>query len=627
MKSKPSKSLTVALHAMDGRSRKTMMMFLQTTCKGIAQVVSEQEADIDMIDIDLMGAQASLEHCLSRVPLRPIIVLSLQPTDIENTIFMQKPAKVENMIAAFQAARLVLAQQKKVAKIKSHHDNMATKAQSLLKPDLRADTAVAVSDNGLKVALYGMDEQTYRALTNFLHNKLQDVVQIVTEHEAEVDILDADLMGAKTSLEHCLARKPARPIIIISQEKLNIEGTIYVNSPVKVDGMLAALQKAVPSKFNSDNQKTSAIDVESETESKLVTAPSHSDFVFGLKKPLPVESVTSTAVGNLRKQEQSNIEKSFTRQTEPALDKKPKPSTKNVAKHKIVQKQIADTLVAAEAKKESLHEVTELAAETKVYVQSVEQKKVAKHQAAMQINEQGFSGFIGLVEGVDFNDPKQWVSANYNPKHYYQGYVQSTVKIAYEKTIAVKLSSAWKPLIFLPRSHEILLDADDKQLRAFAGVNVASMPISTTKIMSIAPVNIAHESIATDLEKFQDLNTFLWKLACWTSKGRYIAALDLKHPVYLKQWPNFTRLVITPHAMRIAALLMTEPRTIPDIVQVLKIKPQYVFIFVSAAYTIGILEQINSQDKIDEMAKPVKPVKKKAQKKGLLKRILNKLRG
>jgi hypothetical protein len=171
------------------------------------------------------------------------------------------------------------------------------------------------------------------------------------------------------------------------------------------------------------------------------------------------------------------------------------------------------------------------------------------------------------------------------------------------------------------------MDADDKQLRAFAGVNVKSMPISTTKIMSIAPVNIAEEAISTDLEKFQDLNSFLWKLACWTSKGRYIAALDLERPIYLKQWPNFTRLVITPHAMRVASLLVAEPRTIPDIVQVLKIKPQYVFIFISAAYTIGILEQINNQDKAVKMEDSVsRPVKKKVQKKSLLNRILNKLR-
>jgi hypothetical protein len=80
------------------------------------------------------------------------------------------------------------------------------------------------------------------------------------------------------------------------------------------------------------------------------------------------------------------------------------------------------------------------------------------------------------------------------------------------------------------------------------------------------------------------MNSFIWKLACWTSKGRYPQALNLTEPVYLKQWPNFTRLLITPHAMRIAALLTTGPRSVLEIIHGLKIKPQYVFIFISAAY-------------------------------------------
>ncbi|NOQ17126.1 MAG: hypothetical protein GQ581_08710 [Methyloprofundus sp.] len=660
MKSKSNKSLAVALHAMDGRSLKTMMMFLQVTCKGIAQVVSEQEAEIDIIDIDLMGAKPSLEHCLARAPLRPIIVLSLQPVDAEHVIFIQKPAKVENMMTAFKEARLMLSRQKKTAKIKGHNNAIAatTKALAQKKPEASSVVvnkqpvaAEAKKSNNiesipakkinvdpasvLKVSLLGMDEQTRHTLTSLMQNDLQGLVQAAAEHEAEIDIVDADQMDAKTSLDYCLARKPLRSIIIISQERLNIEGTIYVSSPVNAGELLVAFKQASP-KFDSANQILSSIDVDKgEAETKKRPPPSNSDFVFGLNKALPKKLVADNIVPEQAPKKSQNVEKALGGQVESSSAKKPKPSTKNIVKQhgKRKQEQIKKhTEIMAEKKDKPLsqgakqHEITALAAETKVYVKSEEQKKVAKHQAAMQINEQRFSSFIGLVEGVDFSDPKQWAIASYNPKHYYQGYVQSTVKIAFEKSIAVKLNSAWKPLILLPRSHEILLDADDKQLRAFAGVNVKSMPISTTKIMSIVPVNIAEEAISTDLEKFQDLNSFLWKLACWTSKGRYIAALDLERPIYLTQWPNFTRLVVTPHAMRIASLLVAEPRAIPDIVQVLKIKPQYVFIFISAAYTIGILEQINNQDKAVTMEDSVSPVRKKAQKKGLLNRILNKLR-
>jgi hypothetical protein len=472
MKSKSNKSLAVALHAMDGRSHKTMMMFLQVTCKGIAQVVSEQEAEIDIIDIDLMGAKSSLEHCLARDPIRPIIVLSLQPVDVEHVIYMQKPAKVENMMAAFKEARFMLAQQKKAANKELIQKKPAaspiTESKPLVETEAKqtntiepisAKTINADPANVLKVSLLNMDEHTHHILTQLLKNDLQELVQAVVEDDAEIDIIDADQMDAKMSLDHCFARKPVRPIILISQERLNIEGTIYVSSPVNAADMLAAFKQASP-RFDSAKQITSSLDAgKEEADTKRQPPPSNSDFVFGLNKTLPKKLPADKVVPEQSVKKSQNLEKALRDQGELNSAKKPKPSTKNIVKQQIQKEQVKKaTVVTAEKKDKPLpqetkhHEVTELAAETKVYVKSEEQKKVAKHQAAMHINEQSFSSFIGLVEGVDFSDPKQWAVASYNPKHYYQGYVQSTVKIAFEKSISVKLSSAWKPLILFPRS-------------------------------------------------------------------------------------------------------------------------------------------------------------------------------
>jgi hypothetical protein len=87
------------------------------------------------------------------------------------------------------------------------------------------------------------------------------------------------------------------------------------------------------------------------------------------------------------------------------------------------------------------------------------------------------------------------------------------------------------------------------------------------------------------------MEAFLWKLACWTSLGRYPMEIDYKKPVYLKHWPNLTRLMITPHALRIAALLALKPSLMGDIASLLNIKPQYVFVFVSCANAIGLIGQ------------------------------------
>ncbi|WP_340124359.1 hypothetical protein [Methylobacter svalbardensis] len=248
-----------------------------------------------------------------------------------------------------------------------------------------------------------------------------------------------------------------------------------------------------------------------------------------------------------------------------------------------------------------------------------EQKKTSKHQTAMQLDEGKFSAYIGSVPGLDVNDPKQFPDAVYNPKDYFQGYVQSALMVAEAKKQVLRLNSGWKSLIIFPHNHEVWLDADDKQLRAFA--SVAMNKISAPK-MTLIPVESNPASIQEDLEKFHNKDAFLWKLAVWTSKGRYPSALDIHRAVFLKNWPNFTRLVVTPHALRISALLIAGPRTLPDIVEVLKIKLQYVFVFISAAYALGLVGQAKRE--VDEIFQP--PAIKKSEQQGLLSRILGKLR-
>ena len=408
----------------------------------------------------------------------------------------------------------------------------------------------------LSVSLYGMDGRTHKTMLMFLQGPCKGTAQVVEEKNAEIDIIDADAIKAKDILDHCLARVPLRPVIILSLEELRIENTIYVKKPINTELMLAAFKEAGNWLKNKNKKKTPK--PKTEAPAKIEEA-----------KPEEVES-------------------------------KPVPKQK--------------------------HKVEELSTEKKVFINPQEQKKTQKHKAAMLINEQNFSSFIGIVTGVDFNDPAQWSHANYNPKQYYQGYVQSAVKIAKNKGQILKLQSGWKPLLILPHSNETWIDADDKQLRAFAGVAInTGTGGEDVNSMTLSAVNPKKEVFSTELEKFNEINAFLWKLACWTSKGRYPIALDLSLPVFLKQWPNFTRLIVTPHAMRVSALLVASPRSIEETIRILKIKPQYVFIFVSAAYATGILGQAKRQ--ADRMLETGVPAVKTVKKKGLLNRILKKLRG
>jgi hypothetical protein len=141
--------------------------------------------------------------------------------------------------------------------------------------------------------------------------------------------------------------------------------------------------------------------------------------------------------------------------------------------------------------------------------------------------------------------------------------------------------------------------------------------------MSVTPLSKELSDTHKAPEKFQTMDAFLWKAACWASKGRYPVAIDIRQPVYLKSWPNFTRLLVTPHAMRIAALLIQSPRTLPNVAETLNIKPQYVFVFVSAAYALGLVGQARREADVLVQSPEIKQNKNK----GLLSRILSTLTG
>jgi hypothetical protein len=370
----------------------------------------------------------------------------------------------------------------------------------------------------LKIVLHGMDGRTYKTMVMYLQGPCKGAAIVVEDIDAEVDMVDADSVNAKTLLEQKQAENSVRPIIVLSLKEQKLENVLYVKKPVRTAEMLDALAKA----------------------EAMLTA---------------------------RQQSSGNVQSS-----------------------------------------------------RKLFINSDERKKTSKHQTAMHLDEGNFNAFMGSIPGLDVNDPKQFPNAFYNPKEYFQGYFQSACLIAQTKKQVLHLNSGWKSLIIFPHNHEVWLDADDKQLRSFAGLPINNL---SGEGMSLTPASAHVLSAENAPEKFHNLDAFLWKLAVWTSRGRYPVALDIHKPVFLKQWPNFTRLIVTPHALRISALLIAGPRTLPDIAEILKIKPQYVFAFISAAYALGLIKQAKRQ--ADEIIQP--PVSKNNERQGLFTRIISKLRG
>jgi hypothetical protein len=384
----------------------------------------------------------------------------------------------------------------------------------------------------IKVALYGMDSRSHKTMELYLKGPCRGIAEVVPEADAQIDIIDADFATAGEILETRRQQTPERPILLLSLESLKIENTYFVQKPVKAEQLTTVLSKIVSSK-----------------KPKQLIEP---------EQPVTTLGESPAAIPDTVPQENTDT---------------------------------ANPL-----------------------------PKATKSRKTFANNEGGYTAFLGTLSDIDFTDPEQLLRASFDAKSHLLGYVLSAFKVACHQGKAQQLNSIWKPLLIFPDTRQIWLDADDKQLRVFAGIEQSN---TFAGKISLLPVDAAISKIGLAADKFQDIDVFIWKLAIWTSKGRFPASINLQQAVYLKHWPNFTRLLLTPDAMRIAALLLKDPRTPLQLANQLNIKPQYVFAFISACNSLDILGQC--QRSADFMVVPEVP--KPSKKQNLFSKILNKLRG
>ncbi|MDP3838221.1 MAG: hypothetical protein Q8Q54_04795, partial [Methylococcales bacterium] len=105
---KSKNPLKVALHGMEDRTAKTMVMYLQGPCRGAAVVVSDSEADVDVFDADVAGVGALMDAHRAKKPHRPVIALSLRDGELAHVFYVKKPVKTDDMLGALNKAVVFL---------------------------------------------------------------------------------------------------------------------------------------------------------------------------------------------------------------------------------------------------------------------------------------------------------------------------------------------------------------------------------------------------------------------------------------------------------------------------------------------------------------------------------------
>ncbi len=242
--------------------------------------------------------------------------------------------------------------------------------------------------------------------------------------------------------------------------------------------------------------------------------------------------------------------------------------------------------------------------------------------AATMMSKEEESHYIGNNPDITLNDPHSILNAVYTARNKLQDAIVKAIALAKRDKCDIEMYCLNTGFVINFEENSIYTASSDNVLRPLCLLESEQPPVirkhnSTTPVQQSLTLKNRNKSQL----KIWSLDVFLWKIALWTSRGRFPEDTDLHTTAYLSEWPNFTRLQTFPHAMRIAALLHQQPTRLTEIASKLKIPQRYVFSFYSAAKAIEISGI--SRRKIDQTLKAAP--QKKSSHRSVLQKVLNKL--
>lgn len=191
---------------------------------------------------------------------------------------------------------------------------------------------------------------------------------------------------------------------------------------------------------------------------------------------------------------------------------------------------------------------------------------------------------FGREPDVDLTSRNEIEEISYDPKRHYQYHISEVIRQTLDDNrprVIESLIHQNKPVFVTPADGgKVFTQLSDHALRNLCIVSASDQKIS---IRECANSDISHQEI-----KASSAKAFLWKIALWSSRGRLPVGTDVHRPMQLRHWPNFTRILVTPNAMRIAALMTSRPISLSEVAKTLGLPQRSVFSFFSAANaTIG----------------------------------------
>lgn len=134
-------------------------------------------------------------------------------------------------------------------------------------------------------------------------------------------------------------------------------------------------------------------------------------------------------------------------------------------------------------------------------------------------------------------------------------------------------------------------------------------------LLAISPDKLEHlcqkDAVELSMKKIGDhpewkqhakaqMDSCLWQFAIWTAQGRLPNEIDINQLLFLRSWPNITRLAYIPDAMRLSAFLTKAPVNLPIVYRMIRVDIHHLMNFVSACYVTGLLKLKDTVENVQQ---------------------------
>ncbi len=440
----------------------------------------------------------------------------------------------------------------------------------------------------INILALAVNERMSNVLEFFFEHHARGLYQLVSSGQ-RVDVVVADLdnyNGQHYSLDELLDKYPDTPVVVFSINAIDQQtqdiaqggSVFFLKKPIALDQLkdtLSQCRQLVGSKTVSTGKKPSVVQAKQKAEKNRPSAAPRPSGTPKAQAKQPVQTTQENKPVEVEKNAKPTREKRHV-VVKPASLSEKIPTAVNVSKQlfaPVVAKKAVGKLLPLRRKSEKDASDASDVGHKKAAIE-------AKARINSETNGQNLP-FIGRRADVDLTDAEMVKKIRFNPQNYVYYHLKEIIANKKRGTVLhVNIEDKCDFFISADNRHIKSLTPPSKR-KSVASYFFQSLQIEQREVDEDWD-NIKGELMQSD--------ALLWAASLWAARGRLPIDARLNQPVRLKHWPDITRYLDFPYAVKMAAVWSKHTLSIREIAEQLQIPQRYIFSFYVACEAIDVLD-------------------------------------